>query len=296
MNRIKYWTTEYYGRGTQYRRLGFYPKCIPLYFYSQHGVYYHKNIEEHELLNGAPIICYFDTQLKTEFLKQRVKGKSPYPLIVPDPFVIAQRECKSSCERKGTLFFWAHSTDLIHTKIDFEGVLNDLMQLPERFHPIDICIHYHDKLKDIEKNFGTWRYNVYCVGKPDDYNFAQKFYLLLGNYKFTSSNILGSYTCYSVRAEIPFFLYSHRPNYTKISESSGVENNIVSEKSEVYLLGESLFDYKTFDSRISKEQIKYVENRIGKITIKSRIFYTFIAYFSLLYCWINHRIKTFVVV
>ncbi len=53
-------------------------------------------------------------------------------------------------------------------------------------------------------------YKVVTAGNPHDNTYTQKFYAILKNYKYTMSNLIGSYTFYSVEMGIPFSLYGRR--------------------------------------------------------------------------------------
>jgi hypothetical protein len=277
----KYWTSEFYGRGKQYRRLSFYPKSIPLYFYSQHGAYFHSKVAEHELETDSQVILFFSDKLKQEFCKKQTSPNKKCAFVVPDPFTFAKRKIVKKTNTMGTLFFWGHSTDLIENNIEIKDVLDELEKLPNEYHPVDICIHYHDQVKGLNEKLMNWKYAVVCAGNPIDIDYAENFYRLLLEYRYTSSNALGSYTCYSIDAGIPFFLYSKAPIYFNKGDKNLPQGRLEVNNSDIYRKGEYLFGYNQEGLIITRAQKEYVVQRIGKITKYSRCKLIFVTYFTL---------------
>jgi hypothetical protein len=59
-----------------------------------------------------------------------------------------------------------------------------------------------------------------CVtaGHNSDSRFIERFYNIMRNFRYTSSNLIGTYTSLSLEMNIPFFIYGPREKYINKSD------------------------------------------------------------------------------
>lgn len=255
-----YWTAEVYSFGKHIREYSFYPSIFPLYVYTDHGPgYYSDEVAKHELEHDA--CCQFYHSSRCVNLFKKVSNKPSYTML--SPFVMYRRKKKinKSKTAKGTLAFPVHTTPGIDDFFDIELYIQQLKTLPEEFQPVSVCLHMHDIAKDRHKIFMKHGLPVYTAGNAYDYRFAERFYDILKNFKYSTSNIVGSYTYYSIEMGIPFSIYGCKPILINNSDPN-------LERGE-YKLQENQFYQKVFkmfeglNKEITLEQKEFVEKNLG---------------------------------
>ena len=102
----------------------------------------------------------------------------------------------------------------MNVELDIESYCSALLKLPEKFHPISICLHEDDIRKGRHRAYLARGFSVYSAGARRDPNFADNFYSILSEHKYSTSNGAGSYVLYSVEMGIPFFLYGPNAEIT----------------------------------------------------------------------------------
>ncbi len=117
-------------------------------------------------------------------------------------------------DAKGTVCFPAHSIMTVSTEFDWDNYAQQLSQLPEEYQPIAACIYWKDVLKGRHKFFEKYNIPTYTNGHPGDNNYAHNFYQLVKQFKYTTSNCLGSYCSYALEMNIPFFLYGEKSSFS----------------------------------------------------------------------------------
>lgn len=212
-----YWTAEVYSIGRHLRDYGFYPKWLPLNVYTGHGPGHPKDIKvmEHEINNDA--YCHLPNSKKTIELYKKFSKKPCFQLYSPFVHYRRKNKIKQSPNAKGTLVFPAHSLPGFDNISDINEYIRQLKELPEEFKPVCVCLHMHDIHKDQQKIFLDNDIPVYTAGNAFDVRFAERFYDILKNFRYTMSNLAGSYVYYSVEMGIPFTIYGIKPKYLNVS-------------------------------------------------------------------------------
>lgn len=207
-----YWTANIYGFGKWIRLYGYYPPGLPLCIYTDHGPGENNELPSpHELACPAPVQFYHSAR-KVE--KWRAMSSKPC-YVLHSPFVFARRSLgiEHSTTAVGTLFFVAHSTPSIDAYKPVEVYDREIRALPERYHPVTVCLHIHDVSKGVGEQFAALGYPVVTAGDSLDQRFTERFYLILSNYKYVVSDLFGSYALYATEMGIPFGLYGMVPEY-----------------------------------------------------------------------------------
>jgi len=253
-----YWTSEVYSFGKYIRDYGLYPKFLPLMCYCNHGIG-DDMVYDHELKNDASCMFVFSDKKCTDYKKE--SRKPCY--IIPAPFVWYRKKyyIEPLNTAKGTLAFPAHTTPEIDLGSDIELYIQELRNLPEEFQPVSVCIHMHDVNKGQHEIFLKHGIPVYTVGNAFDYRFAKRFYDILKNFKYTTSNMVGSYTYYSVEMGIPFSIYGDRPILINNADENIEKGEYQFLKNECYKQSSILF--AGLQKEITKEQKEYVEKSLG---------------------------------
>lgn len=267
-----YWTAEIYGFGKQISHFGFYPYCLPLCVYTDHGPVYHDVIPPHELESTAPVQLYHSPV--SVRLWSSVTSKKAYCMQSPTVYYRRRYGIKKTFAAKGTLAFPAHSTPSIDDLSGYVKYVESLKNLPEMYHPITVCLHMHDINKGLDAIFVKNEFKVVSAGDPLDQKFISRFYAILKECCYTTSNIPGSYAYYSVEMGIPFFIYGEMPvwiNKSDLNINLGLYDPFKSGYGkEVY----ELFEFENYAERcpeISQGQEDFVAKHLGLIDGISRL-------------------------
>lgn len=283
-----FFINEVYGLGYWLKDYARYPKSWPLFTYMDHGMVLSDKITPHEIENNAPIIFKFSPRLVALYRKE--SRKPVYNIVNPFVHYRRSRKIKISEAARGTIFFVAHSTSEIDDLTDWEEYINQLKNIPEQFHPIHVCLHPTDMNKGLNEIFEQQGYRVFTAGDLASYRYTINFYDILRNYRYSMSNLLGSYLFYSVEMGIPFSLYGEEPRYFNKSDGNIEKGNYESYRQySTYKKAKELFS--GFHTRISEEQAEFVGYEMGIHDTVSRFKSFWLVYKALfLYAIRNPRI------
>ena len=270
-----YWVNETYSLGHWLKDYGYYPGHWPLYTYMDHGMSVTDLIYPHELETEAPLIFKFSPRMVKMYKK--ISKKPVYTLINPTIHYRKTKKIEKSPDANGTLFFPAHSTEVIHDETNWDTFITGLENIPEQFKPLDICLHFTDVVKGLDKIFEARGYKVLTAGNISLNEFVENFYSILKNYKYSMSNLMGSYAFYSVEMGIPFSLFGPEPLYQNRGEKNlppgaydGYKQHPTYQK--------SLALFRGFYAGITPEQKEFVEYELGIHHSISRLKAAFLLY------------------
>lgn len=280
--------SERYGQGFIFRKFGFYPQFLPLRVVIHHGPSQWDFVEQHIFNYKNYNIGFYSDRFVNE-LKDNKSFRKVFKIMSPFAFYRNSKKIKPSNFARGSLFFYAHSTYWTDNDTSFDELLTKFKEMPEEFQPIDICMYFVDIQKGLHEKFIEFGYNVYCAGNWYNRYFIKNFYEILTKYKYTFSNLIGSYTFYSVECGIPFSLID-----LPITTSRNTDENIIKS-------GKSVFDHQQFKRcikifsgthlKISKEQQKLVNDELGIHGGISRLRFAYILYFS----FFNYKFQKFII-
>ena len=204
-----YWSSEHHSFGRLYRQWGFYPRLFPLFFYSDHGIHRVLEFTPHEISNDAAVHFVFNMERATrnsDFPNKKV-------ICVPHPWISYRRKnnIRQSESAKGTLVFFSHATE----GVEFHGRDSDeyfetLKSLPEKYHPLVICMHMHDIKNGHHKKLRKHGLPIVTAGNTSSIGFVDRYYNLIRNFKYACSNETGSQLYYCVEMGIPYFFIGDR--------------------------------------------------------------------------------------
>jgi len=203
-----FWTSEIYGFGNSIRNYGFYPKFLPLCIYTDHSPAFCENPIQAQFIESKSKYFFFHSPENViRWNNYQSSDKNGYCLYSPFVFYRRVNKIKKSNKAKGTIVFPAHSTESIENLQDFNKYIYYLKKLPKSFYPIVICLHVNDIKKKKYKIFLKHNFKVVTAGDSTDQRFTKNFYNIIRNFKYASSNGIGSYVHYCVELGLPFFFY-----------------------------------------------------------------------------------------
>lgn len=254
----KYGITEQYSQGKIYREYANYPLWRPLYIYSEHGIEF-DIVYKHEIDNDAEAMFVFSDEKLINYQKEC--QKPVYKVMQPLVWYRNEHNLDQLPNAKGTLAFPAHSTPDCDAVFDVNEYINQLKQLPEDMHPICVCLFMTDVLKGLYKPFIDAGIPVYTAGNVWDVDFVDKYFGLLRNFKFSTSNCIGTYAFYSVEMGIPFSLYGQNCYYYNNTDPN-FPKGLQTEKRPQEEYAKSLF--KGINKNITDKQLTFVLSKLGK--------------------------------
>lgn len=204
------WTSEVYSFGKCYREIANYPKLFPLFIYSDHGAGLHSNLYPHEINNRAKIHLTWHP-LKYRRYQNFTKRKF---IHIPHPWILYRRKkgYKKSDNCRGTIVFFTHHVPGIKWHgHDTEEYFRKLKELPEKFHPIILCMHMHDINAGHHKELRKWGFPIVTAGNIYNDKFVDRFYNLISNFSYGTSQEWGSQTAYMVELGTPYFFLGQPP-------------------------------------------------------------------------------------
>ena len=285
-----YWTANVYGFGKWIRRYGYYPPCLPLCVYTDHGPGDREfSPYPHELQSSAPVQFY---HTKTQVARWKTVSHKPcYPMYSPFVFARHTLGIEPSHSASGTIFFVAHSTPSIIENKAVDAYHQGLSALPERFRPITICMHIHDVRNGLDKKYLAHGYRVVTAGDSLDQRFTERFYRLLGQHKYALSNLFGSYGLYATEMGIPFGLYGAEPEYHNQADPNVEKGDYKSYRNtSFYQRAIELFGHLPDDS-VTPEQLEFARYHLGLNDGITRAEMARVLYKSL-FIWVANRIMS----
>jgi hypothetical protein len=204
-----YWPSEIYSYGKLIREYSNYPKYLPLAVNSDHsGPNFNLLYTDYELSNETFYYLGHNPIKNLEYNKKLQKRK--YVTVI-SPFVYFRRKnnIKYNPNNIGTIAFPVHSDLNVNRDNYFDDYMEDLRRLDSKFHPISICLHQHDILNGNYRIFINKGFDLVTVGNTHDERFAERFYDLICNYKYITSNAPGTITFLALEMNAPFFLYGN---------------------------------------------------------------------------------------
>jgi|GEM_PF-1315757 len=201
------------------------PSWFPIDYlaYLEHGITYNEgksSVEIDSRLNRITSECILlNNKMRSDACKE-VLNKDAYTLGATFIHYRAMHEIEQDADAKGTLVFPSHSTPYVDVVFDYGKYADQILNLPEQYHPIHVCVYWKDILMGQHEPFEKRGIPVYTCGHLADENFAHNLYHLLKRYKYITSNHVGSYAVYGLEMGIPFFLYGV-PGEVVFGEDSG---------------------------------------------------------------------------
>lgn len=213
-----HWTSEIYSLGKCLRFCTKYPRALPLFVYSDHGVGLHSHLFPHELKNQAKV--HFTWYPVKEQRYKNLADKKVIMVVHPWISYRRMRGIKRSNHPRGTLVFFTHHVPgLEMIGHETEEYFEELRRLPDKFQPIVLCLHMSDIKEGKHKNLRRQGFPIVTAGNTLSANFVDRFYDLVTHYSYATSQVFGSQVAYCVELGVPYFFLGNRPTLINTSHT-----------------------------------------------------------------------------
>lgn len=217
-----FWTSELYSFGKCFREQLNWPNWLPLPFYSDHGVCLLSSFQSHEKNNKS---LYHLTWAYPRY-KCLSKYNNKNVIRTIYPWITYRRNKKYSIkdDAKGTIIFYAHSNNGIDIQeFNDDEYIKTLKSLPEKYHPLVICLHQHDINKGIHLKLRKYNIPIITMGYTYSPYFVDRFYEIVSHFKNATSSSGGSELFTTTEFGLNYFIIGQPPTYINRSNK---ENEI----------------------------------------------------------------------
>lgn len=229
----------------------------------QHGWYPQIEAWKRDLDGATNLFLAWNKRMRNAWVKQ-----SKVPVVITGaPFIHYRRinKINRSSNDRGTIAFPVHSSPNLKAVYNINDYCKKLVELPEEFKPITVCLGHHD-MDTIRYKYEKYGFKIVSAGDPYDKNFVIKFYNLLKVNRYSTSNRIGSYTLYSVEMGIPFFFYGDEINFHHVYRKNEKfkfipPKNITSFANKLFKISDK--DIQNANIGINKAQIDFVISESG---------------------------------
>lgn len=226
--REAHWPNENYGFSTVLRRYSGYPDSDPIYAVIPHGVYLSSDSEMNGPEAQAPMPAAYTYPEYLDRLYRRLTNKHVIPSASPFLYALELAgEVRVAPERVGTMFFPAHSTMGVRVDAPHELIASMLLELPEEYQPVTVCVHWFDYSQGMHKPYAKRGLRIVSAGHVADQQFLFRLIHLLSTTRFAASNALGSNAFYAMAMGIPYFLLDTEVTHNPLH---GRKRDVPSEK------------------------------------------------------------------
>jgi hypothetical protein len=199
----------FYGNDRALKAYAGWPADRPLKLIVPHGVVFNRDyLWQTELRSSLPVVmAYPDYRIaayRGASRKLVVAGTAPFE------FVCRLMADRPKPQRRGTLYFPAHSTHGVTAETDHAAIADALARLDARYHPIRICIYWKDYLAGRHLPYAARGFEVVSAGHMYDPAFLFRLYHLLSMHRYASSATEGSYIFHAVQSGCTYF---HLPGF-----------------------------------------------------------------------------------
>lgn len=232
----KFWTWEVYGLGASTKNLlGLPPRTI-LTLGSDHGINLTTVADEMEQsLGGSSYITWSSWRADLIFEDLRKV------IVVQHPWVAFRKQHKIEprAERVGTLAFSPHTVPGMRSeKFDYTEYIIKLSNLPPQFQPVTLCLHVHDAKLQRLMEVSRLGVRIVTVGHSLNYRYTERFYELVGGFRYCTSPKIGSQLFYAEEFGIDYFLFNPTQFRGDLPEYSGppLDSDLVEEIESAFSL------------------------------------------------------------
>jgi hypothetical protein len=253
------WTSEIYSFGKCLRHVTNYPCVLPLFVQGDHGVGLESAFYSHEERNGT-IRIHFTWHPDKE--KRYALREDKKVIRIPHPWILYRRSLGKvrSNNPKGTLVFLYHNVPGLKWEgYDEDEYFERLKELPDKFHPIVLCQHMHDINAGLHKALRRHGLPIVTAGNTSSTRFVDRFYDLVENFAYATSQGWGSQVAYCVEIGVPYFFFGTLPQ-------------LVNHAHEEYPLGIVKRYQDEFHEACEENAKKLFGLPVDSVTLEQRVF------------------------
>jgi hypothetical protein len=253
------WSIELYGLGHAIRELIKYPKLLPIFAFSDHGVTFWEDIpEEFESPNNKGK-TYYSWNPTTVRIRSFKNGLNVVGVKHPWVTYRSRRGYEIQASATGTLYFpFHHAPGYTFSGYSDEEAVSNLRSLPLEFHPIHISLHHHDLGSERHKFYMSQGFHVISAGNGTSQDFMDNFYKNAIGYKRAISQGVGSQIFFLVELGIPVQVY---PIIPIVIDNQTGKHIVTDEGHKEHERIQELFSDPPL--HITREQREIVEHYLG---------------------------------
>lgn len=166
-----------------------------------------------------------------------------------------------NASRTGTVVFPAHSSHHIIAEFDYQSYADELIRLPDKYHPVVVCMYWKDWLIGRARPFLDRGLPVVSAGHIYDDLFQYRLYDICRHFRFATSNILGTHLFSSVKAGCSFFLTGRDCGISYSNLLNMPFEASCSNPTETKRLAHELFNKPV--NLVTSRQLEFVDSCIG---------------------------------
>lgn len=167
-----------------------------------------------ELISSIPCIFASNTRCKNAF---RNAGKHfIFPIGLASTYAYASIKAHNpitSTKTEGSIFFRSHSTQAFTDSVDDEEVIQWLLALPKRYHPIRISVFPFDLSQGVYKAYTDAGFELISAGHAYDTAFIWRHLLLIQRHRYILSTGMGTHIFHAIMCEKPALIVPIKHNY-----------------------------------------------------------------------------------
>lgn len=259
---------DYYGQATILKQYAGLPNSYPLKVVLEHGLFFDDwmwDVDQH-----AQLPIFLSSSEHRSLIHRKTSSKPSIPVGFGFLYAVELYQKKygkslSQTERRGTVVFPSHSTHYIKAVFDFEDYANKLKSLPEEFQPITICIYWKDFLHGYHKFYQKSGFKVVTAGHMYDPLFLYRFFDICRQFKYSTSNNIGTHLFLSVRSGCSFF-YTSSHEITHEADANVHIGGFTPMFSQIK--NQSLELFASPKDKMCPKQLKFVDKYLGTEYIK----------------------------
>ena len=261
----------FYGYDFIYKKYARLPENYPLKVVLPHGVSASiVKIWDEEVKPFLPVIFSFTDEMRDLYVRANRSLGIPKKIVLeatPILYLLELLKGHPQSERKGTIFFPAHSAHFATVKMNFEALAEKLVNLDEQYKPITVCMYWRDFNLGHYIPFQKRDMKIVSAGHIFDPFFLFRFYHLCSMHHYSASNSSGSSLFYSVKSGCSFF-YINGIDYSVEPDSrEDPEKGILSDNIGITFTPKSLFATPT--PCMTKKQLEIIDYYLGAAYFKS---------------------------
>jgi hypothetical protein len=260
---------DYYGQAEILKSYVGLPNSYALKIVLQHGLDFSNLIWDAE--SSAKLPIFLPPSFHRAAIYREKTSKPSIPIGFGFLYAIQQfheqyGQTIDCSERHGTIVFPSHSTHHITAMFDFEDYAQTLENLPEKYKPIVICMYWKDFLLGHHLEYTKRGFKVVTAGHMYDPMFMLRLYDICRQFKYSTSNDIGTHLFASVKSGCCFF-------YAGVSDVSyeNPQEAPLDLTSEFYQIKQqSLMLFSRPSDRMNHDQYAFVDSHMGTQNFRSK--------------------------
>jgi hypothetical protein len=213
----KYFLSTGYGLMDVYLQVARLPANYKFKVNVLHGIFLEMSacgLRRSEAANLSTVGTFVHNQHDRDLLVKTFDGKKRF-FVAPHPFHYVAAHYRSlikDLKRNGSIFFWPHTLKDAPARVPVGLTIDRLKNMPEDYHPIDVCLHPNDISDLLVKTLISKGFQVISAGLSHDQLFMHRLFWLISRRAYCISADYGSHIFFSSIAGCKIFILKDLPD------------------------------------------------------------------------------------